>query len=480
MFLSSRVYLTSIDLADFEHHEFFTFAYSLPQGRSSLMFPLNDFNFVACALATFSAAVGYNVSRRRGRQQQQQSTGRLGFLKFHRRNSTASARSSSIAPTESECDGTEPPASTYDTLVYTADIDESMQLSDEVEDGSLKRKRSPTPEVAVSDTPPSKRRRTPPAARDQKHEIEESQVVGEVEDNTPPLATCNDNLRQGRDDQLSVPVPPDSDILDLKAEQQIVSVSTADEPTLKSFSVNPTTSPVGVTGHSVGDAAHPSSPMAPLSAWHSTNTIIAAKPSSAFQAFSGKPSAFANSSSSVASQKTPIWSTSTPTYGNSSGMFGETPTLAFSDADLSPLAASTRSASAQKVATVTGEEDEDVANELKGAKVFIKRGERDFCEGILGNVRLLKHKDTGAERILFRREPVWKVTMSVRLRPTVLCSFDEAQGALRVTLKEPVEDTQQERLVIYALRRGKASRAEFAEFARAVVESARVHEQARV
>ncbi len=139
------------------------------------------------------------------------------------------------------------------------------------------------------------------------------------------------------------------------------------------------------------------------------------------------------------------------------------------------------------MATVTGEEDENVANELKGAKVFIKRGERDFCEGILGNVRLLKHKDTGAERIrtcdaptlidlpltgvgcwalvvvggggggggvvsVFRREPVWKVTMSVRLRPTVLCSFDEAQGALRVTLKEPVEETQQERLVIYALR----------------------------
>ena len=53
---------------------------------------------------------------------------------------------------------------------------------------------------------------------------------------------------------------------------------------------------------------------------------------------------------------------------------------------------------------------------------------------------------------MFRREPVWKVTMSVRLRPAVRCSFDEAQGALRVTLKERVEDTQEEQLVIYALR----------------------------
>lgn len=53
---------------------------------------------------------------------------------------------------------------------------------------------------------------------------------------------------------------------------------------------------------------------------------------------------------------------------------------------------------------------------------------------------------------VFRREPVWKVTMSVRLRPTVRCSFDEPQGALRVALRELVEETQQEQLVIYALR----------------------------
>ena len=42
--------------------------------------------------------------------------------------------------------------------------------------------------------------------------------------------------------------------------------------------------------------------------------------------------------------------------------------------------------------------------------------------------------------------------MSVRLRPAVRCAFDEAQGALRVTLKEPVEDGAGEQLVIYVLR----------------------------
>ncbi len=48
--------------------------------------------------------------------------------------------------------------------------------------------------------------------------------------------------------------------------------------------------------------------------------------------------------------------------------------------------------------------------------------------------------------------------MSVRLRPTVRCSFDEAQSALRVALREPIEDTQHEQLVIYALKVRKRCR----------------------
>ena len=48
---------------------------------------------------------------------------------------------------------------------------------------------------------------------------------------------------------------------------------------------------------------------------------------------------------------------------------------------------------------MTGEEEEEVEMELKGAKVFVKRGSRDFCEGILGNVKLLKRRDSGEERV---------------------------------------------------------------------------------
>ncbi|CDO68829.1 hypothetical protein BN946_scf184805.g38 [Trametes cinnabarina] len=122
---------------------------------------------------------------------------------------------------------------------------------------------------------------------------------------------------------------------------------------------------------------------------------------------------------------------------------------------------------------VTGEEDERVIAEAKGVKVYIKRGERDFCEGILGNVKLLRHKETRQERILFRREPVMKVSMNVRLGPLVRYTLDEAQGLLRLIIMEPVEGSEQGQVVVYALKRGKASKTDFSDFADSVLESLR-------
>jgi len=143
-----------------------------------------------------------------------------------------------------------------------------------------------------------------------------------------------------------------------------------------------------------------------------------------------------------------------------------------------PLAAHTYSRATHTA--ITGEEDEQVTTELKGVKVFIKRGDRDFSDGILGHARLLSHKITGAERLLFRREHVWKVSMSVRLRPAVRCSFDEEQGILRVALKESEEcedvppEQRKQQVVVYALKRGKVSKADFVTFARAVMASSQL------
>ncbi|KAI0730974.1 hypothetical protein C8Q76DRAFT_782482 [Earliella scabrosa] len=456
------------------------------------MFPLNDLNIVACALATFSAAVGYNVSRRRNRAQSNARTdgkqSRLGFLRFHRRNSTASGRSSSLAPTEdSECDidvdvdGTEPPTSICGTPAPVPGHADNESLPDEVvEDGSLKRKRSPTPELAVSDTPASKRRRTPPP---EAPDVQESEQCVNAEETTPAEPTPDDCPPQGEQKQEAVTSSePSSHNPKVEEPAAPAGCDDAVKSQLQAATELALPMPSLAASSPIPEAAPPSASIPKIPAWHNTNTIVAAKPSSAFQAFSNKPSAFANSSLFAAAPKTPIWSTST-SIGITAEIGGvsilsETPALASgADGTANPLAAPTPSSCTQKVATVTGEEDEEATAELKGAKVFVKRGDRDFCEGILGNVKLLKHKATGAERILFRREPVWKVTMSVRLRPTVRCAFDEAQGALRVTLKEPVEETQGEQVVIYALRRGKASRTEFAEFARAVVDSARLQEQ---
>lgn len=48
---------------------------------------------------------------------------------------------------------------------------------------------------------------------------------------------------------------------------------------------------------------------------------------------------------------------------------------------------------------VTGEEEEDVELELKGVKLFVKRGEKSFSDGMLGHVKLLSNRTTLDERI---------------------------------------------------------------------------------
>ncbi|PIL24799.1 hypothetical protein GSI_12685 [Ganoderma sinense ZZ0214-1] len=468
------------------------------------MFPLNDFNFVACALATFSAAVGYNVSRRRGRntsstsghaesERAKEKEGRLGFLRFHRRNSVASARSASAAPSTvdvSESDaGTEPPSSKCGTPIPGPAEAEQGQLESfpngleiaRPEDGSLKRKRSPAPRLADADTPPFKRRRTPPAEDALGGDGENDSPAVKLEEGTSQLFTADDNPGVAESTNPVAIVGAHAEVWGsaevLNVTEQVlapgklmssppsanVESSAAPAPTLTAPSAPPPCLSVPATTPSIRLPT-------PGPSWYTGTPLVAARPSSAFSAFTGQGSAFVNSC--AAPQRAPVWTTSTT---GSVSVFGNAPSASTSSA-ADPLAASTQStATAQKV--LTGEEDEEVETELKGAKVFIKRGDRDFCEGILGNVKLLKHKETGDHRILFRREPVWKVTMSVRLRPTVRCSLDEAQSVLRVTLREPIEDTQHEHLVIYALKRGKASRSEFAEFAKTVAGSARLQEQ---
>jgi hypothetical protein len=127
------------------------------------------------------------------------------------------------------------------------------------------------------------------------------------------------------------------------------------------------------------------------------------------------------------------------------------------------------------VAHLTGEEDETIKSELKGVKLFIKRGTKGFTVGMPGHIKLLSHTQSLEERLLFRREPLWKVSMNVRVQRTVRCTYDAEDNVLRIVLKEAVEHgdelptTRPQELVVYALKRGRVPKKDFREFAEALI-----------
>jgi hypothetical protein len=59
---------------------------------------------------------------------------------------------------------------------------------------------------------------------------------------------------------------------------------------------------------------------------------------------------------------------------------------------------------------------------------------------------------------VFRREPLWKVSMNVRMHPTVRCTYEAEENVVRLILQELVEQpniAQEDRnkeIVVYALK----------------------------
>ncbi|KAF8891423.1 hypothetical protein CPB85DRAFT_1257814 [Mucidula mucida] len=110
-------------------------------------------------------------------------------------------------------------------------------------------------------------------------------------------------------------------------------------------------------------------------------------------------------------------------------------------------------------------EDEEVACELKGLKLFVKRGAREFNPPIGGHAKVLISRQKETKRILFRREPLWQVTMNLRLTAHIKCSFDDEDGVLRVVCLEDQEPEQcsadldkkqtLKEVVVYAFKRGR-------------------------
>ncbi|KAH8104077.1 hypothetical protein BXZ70DRAFT_681739 [Cristinia sonorae] len=421
------------------------------------MFPLNDFNFVCCALATVSAAVGYKYTQRNRRQLQRGRSASWASESLKAARRYLPRRYSSVNGFSTFLD--------TDVDGYSSDAPTpSDTASDETEPGSLKRKhRDEIPNNSndadesswdSSLPPPLKRFRTA----------------------TPELVERGED--QSFEDQIATPPPLTPEAA---ADVDLVKVEVTEADEMIQDYVAPVT-PVArtLTIPVIEDSpAAAKSPTSPLKL-ASTFIIPACKPSSAFSAFTGASSGFSSSSASLSSQR-PAWcvveTSKEAVTPNAALNVDDAPTANESQ----PLGTQ---AQVQPLTTplVTGEEDEDVEAELKGVKLLIKRGNKDFTDGILGHVKFLSNKQTKDERIVFRREPVWKVSMSVRLRPIVRCTFDEEHGILRITLKEKPVDQDgavvsqdiPEELVIYALRRGKVSRSDFADFAKGIVASTRL------
>ncbi|KAF8448857.1 hypothetical protein L210DRAFT_3627524 [Boletus edulis BED1] len=226
----------------------------------------------------------------------------------------------------------------------------------------------------------------------------------------------------------------------------------------------------------------------------------------AFSAFSGSSSPFASYSSTGASpfaisgqivRTAPAWRRDDENELDVFGRAGPANALAPSPNDAaapattqSPILSQSKSTPAVPRETksftyLSGEEDETVEAELKGVKLFVKRGRKEFTDGMYGHIKILAQKSAlqktdnedspRAEaktdprtRLLFRRDPLGQVSMNVGLHPTVRCHFDTAENILRVILMEQATtDTNDSRedVVVYALKPGRAQKADFQSFA---------------
>ncbi|KAG5634810.1 hypothetical protein H0H81_000704 [Sphagnurus paluster] len=206
-----------------------------------------------------------------------------------------------------------------------------------------------------------------------------------------------------------------------------------------------------------GSSANISSPLPKASLQRSSQRAFT---SNAFSAFAGSTSPFSGFKTVSTSGK-PAWMTAD--ISTSKNDVSERSNAADEDSP-SLVTPSNHVLDAAIVASktaiehITGEENEDVSSELKGVKLFIKRGNKAFSEGMVGHVKLLSDKKTQEQRVLLRREPLWQVSMNIRMHPTVRCIFDAGENVLRLILKEAIEQKDvpsqdwKHEVVVYALK----------------------------
>ncbi|KAG9313157.1 hypothetical protein JVU11DRAFT_6607 [Chiua virens] len=424
------------------------------------MLPIPDFQFAFYGIATVAATLGYACARR--------------------------AAISLVSPSD------------------RADVEAGPP-----EERSLKRKLDDSDENEVDteeQSRPMKRNRTPPS--DLHESDEDFNQEWEVVVAPPPYEVAV-GLRQPREPLL------DKAVISILTHDQ--AVTPVREPTPPSHTV-PSSQPEA-KGVETGRCPTPQPPQAGVSpnepAIPPPCPITPPKPAppaksgsaNAFSAFSGSNSPFSSYSNAsgaspfAASSKpvkaAPVWRCNSNNDGESD-LFGQASpanALAPSPNDVlssvrteskSSLGAFSETPSpGQSSNYMTGEEDESVEAELKGVKLFIKRGRKEFIDGMYGHIKLLAQKSSpqkvdnedsqGSEadtnsrtRLLFRRDPLGQVSMNVGLHPTVRCHFDAAENILRVILMEQVtaDGSSSEDVVVYALKPGRVQKADFQSFSK--------------
>ncbi|KAK0215829.1 hypothetical protein EDD85DRAFT_962616 [Armillaria nabsnona] len=401
-----------------------------------LLFPISDLKVVVCGMATIAASVGYACSRRLSVQ-----------TPTTDRNDVPVSEQVEKSKEENSTDA---------------------NSNDTARQNSLKRKQMHDHDENNNDL-------------DYPHNL--LSIYPNKRNKTPPISDENDERSQG----VSVDLDSQQNLDFAVLAPESTAVDTTDEGTAREAPDSPETPPrteEATTEASPGPTQASTTDRAALDAVDDAPTVAlkteSAKPvlpqpkprrspikfSGGFASYSGTASPFKGIKAGTTT--TPIWS-----HKNASSSTDRTTIDR-------PLAVPRATEVPRECAVphLTGEEDEEVASDIKGVRLYIKRGERDFTSGMLGHVKLLSNKTSENQRLLLRRDPLWQVTMNVRLTPAVKCIFDEEELSLRVILAEtieredvPVEQWAHE-VVVYALKPGRSCpKQDFREFAASLLAS---------
>jgi len=393
------------------------------------MLPITEFQFAFCGIATFAATFGYACARR------------------------ASSR---------------PPQTTIDVAPEEKTLKRKLDESDAESEEEQER--------------PIKRSRTPPID----HEEEEWEVIisplcQEAQNAAPhPEPTAGQELStaaqcgtpQAEEGAASADEPPPAIIPQAPVISESVQPVQAEEVQPRPNEPESQHPALKTDEHMESRSVTPP-PIAPKPVTHRMD---------AFSAFTNTQSPFAKYSNtpfpSSTSTSTPAWRCGKPrapdvpaesadTPSPNDNAFSQSPNDIVETSSVSPLADRAPASTVPKTSShVTGEEDESVSAELRGVKLFVKRGRKEFTDGNYGHIKILTQNER--TRLLFRRDPLGKVSMNVALRPAVRCHYDAGENILRVVLMEQIVVEGKEakdEVVIYALKPGRASKADFKVFA---------------